>query len=108
MLTSTQRATRPTKPAAAKLPYPKLPDNFDDKAFWLAVYLRDQAELAQLQQLTQTKEFLRKNRAFQHAIHGAINHQRDDIKLTLGYTLQNGMLPFAHAHTTYFDQQVAA
>lgn len=98
----------PRKPAAAKLPYPELPENSDDKAFWLAAYLRDQAELDQLRQLTQTKEFWRKNRAFQHAIHGAINHQRDDIKLSLGYALQNGMLPFAHARTTYFDQQVAA
>ena len=98
----------PRKPAAAKLPYPELPDNSDDKAFWLAAYLRDQAELAQLQQLTQTKEFCRKNLALQHAIYGAINHQRNDIRLSLGYTLQNGLLPFAHASTTYFDQQVAA
>lgn len=98
----------PRKPAAAKLPYPELPDNSGDKAFWLAVYLRDQAELAQLQQLTQTKEFWRKNPALQHAIYGAINHQRDEIRLSLGYTLQNGLLPFAHASTTFFDQQVAA
>lgn len=95
------------KPPAVKAPYPELPDS-ESKAFWLAAYLCYQAELEQLRKITEAKGFWRKNSALQHAIYGAIRHQHDEIKLALGYTVQEGLLPFAHAHTTYFDQQVPA
>ena len=95
--------SRPRKAAAGNLPYPKLPDSAH-KGFWLAVYLQQQAELDQLQRFSQTKECKKKNLAFTSAIYLAIHHYGEEIKLSLGYAKKDGLLPFAHASTTYFAE----
>jgi len=101
-MTATHTAAQLRKPVlAAKSQYPELPAS-ESRLFWLAAYLRDQAELLELNKLV--TEMHRRNRSsvLLHALYAAQRHQEDDIKLTLGYVMQDGLLPLAWHGTTVF------
>ncbi len=101
-----QRTSR--RPQARKAPvYPELPSS-DDKGFSLAVLLRDQAEEESVSQLTSTKAFSKLTKPLRYAMFGAQAEAREQARTYAGYCQKEGLLPFAHAQTTYFDQQVTA
>lgn len=104
---TTQRATVARTPARSKPVYPRLPDT-NHLGFWLAVLLCEQAELEEVCKFQRAKGFFSKPTALQYAMYTSARLMRDQMKVTLGYVIEEGLLPFAHAHTTYFDQQVAA
>ncbi len=105
--TATQRAAVARTPARSKPVYPQLPDT-DHPGFWLAVFLREQAELDEVRKIQQSKGFYKKPEALQYAVHTSQRLMREQMKVSQGYLIEEGQLPFAHAHTTYFDQQVPA
>lgn len=108
MQTPTRRATRREAPAAVEaLPYPEL-GSTDQPHFWLAVYFRNLSEMVALQGLAMEMCKRRRPERVTMALHGAVNAKRQDIKLSLGYVVENGALPFAHPATTFFHKQVAA
>ena len=100
--TTARRAVR-SKPAV----YPRLPDT-DRPGFWLAVFLIGMAELDELNKISQAKGYWLKSDAFQGAIHTTKRLMREDLKVATGYMVEDGMLLFAHAHTTYFAQEGSA
>lgn len=106
MTTTTRRAPRAHK--AEKPLYPELP-NTDHPGFWLAAFFRDMAELDCLDKL-HSSLYRRSNvdRVTCTAISGAIGHARQELATAAGYVKDEGLLPFAHQHTTYFAQQGGA
>jgi hypothetical protein len=101
--TTTQRVTKRAKPAApAALPYPNYED-FPEKLFWLCVYFRDLTELEALEALTLEMHRRHRPQPLLFALSGAKSHQKSEIKLPLGYVIEGGLLPFAHATTTIFS-----
>lgn len=105
--TTTQRkATSRTKARTA----PVYPDHLaaSNHAYFLATLLREQAQLEELAALYCAPGFLRKPDQFQDAIYCAAGRTKHEINKSLKFVVDDGLLPFAHAHTTYFAQQVAA
>lgn len=102
---TTQRAVK----ARSKAPvYPELPGT-EHKGFWLAALLRDQAEMDELEKLVKWSYAKRDtNTPRNMALIGAHGHQQREVKESATQTQKRGLLPFAHAHTTYFDLQVEA
>jgi hypothetical protein len=101
--------TQRTVKARTKAPvYPDLPQT-SHKGFWLAALLRDQAEMHELEQLI-TKAYAKfnGNKPRNMALMGAHGHQQRELNESARNAQEFGLLPFAHAHTTYFDQQLAA
>lgn len=70
--------------------------------------LREQSQYEELLSLTNDKGFFKKTDQFKDAIHTSAGRTYNEIQKSLKYVISDGLLPFAHAHTTYFDQQVAA
>ncbi len=103
--------TKPTATRAkpAKVLYPDS-DQHPESLFWLAVFFRDAAELDVLQALVKEKHRLKKppHNAVFYALYGAIDAAKKELKMPLGYLIEQGQLPFAHSSTTIFDKQVAA
>lgn len=107
MQTTTQRPAKARSQATKRPVYPRYPDT-EHPGFWLAVLLCKQCELDEIQVIRRGKGFSNKSDRLQSAMWSALSLMREDMKLALGYVVEEGLLPFAHAHTTYFDQQVAA
>jgi hypothetical protein len=96
-------STTPKRRQRTKAPvYPTLPDT-ENSAFWLAALLRDHAEheaLIKLADKTSSKRVV-----CHHALVHAQYEKLQKIKETSGkYCLNDGLLPFAWAGTTYFEQ----
>lgn len=93
---------------AIKPVHPALPST-DHKGFWLAVYLQDEARLEVLR--SEADKYRAKRSATETgnlAFISAIGYMQADAKTHARHTLEDGLLLCAHAHTTYFNQQVAA
>lgn len=103
---TTQRAVRARTKAAAPV-RPRLP-NTEHPGFWLAVFLIQSAELDALVKHTRSAAMRKTPSVLQDALYDAQRLMRGEIGLPVGYMVKEGLLPFAHVHTTYFDQQVAA
>lgn len=101
MQASTKRPGKARKQAAAKLPYPELPDS-DSKLFWLAAYQRDDAELDALKQLTNCRAFIKRSTIARMAIIGAVGLQQSARNASLHRAIEDGSLLFAHPATTVF------
>ncbi len=102
-----QRAVRASTQACKTPVYPEHQSS-DNIGFFLACLLREQAQRDALHQLTREKSFPRKSQPLQHAVYHGITLHDEEIKKSIKYVIQDGMLPYAHAYTTYFDKQVAA
>lgn len=103
MQTPTQRGTKRTNPAApAPLPYPDT-NAVPEQLFWLGAYFRDLTESVALDALIQEMHRRHRPLPLLHALSGARIHQKSDVKLSLGYVVQLGLLPFAHPNTTIFN-----
>ena len=105
MHTSTQqpRAHRGTR---AKTPiYPDLPssDSPLGRFFWLAAFLRDQAELEAINGLIDKPSHIKSPRPLRMALYGALRTQENDLSKSLSQVCSNGLLPFAHQQTTVFN-----
>lgn len=104
MQTTTRRTRNAHKPAV----FPNLPST-DHPGFWLAAFLRDAAELDALKE---QRRLYNKKKSYceitGRAFSSADYELRKIASHSLSYAVRDGLLPFAHAHTTYFDQQVAA
>lgn len=107
MQISAQRSVR-TKSQAHNTPaYPEHQSS-DHPGFFLACLLREQTHREELIRLTRSADFRRKTEPLKAAIYSGASLLEKEICSSLKYVIQDGLLPFAHAHTTYFDQQVAA
>jgi hypothetical protein len=99
------------KPASKAPCYPDLPDDISIRGrgdFWLAIAFRTGAEYEALQNvLFTTYKAKRENKVLQMALCGAMGELERATRKAIKDVIKEGLLPFAHAHTTYFDQQVA-
>lgn len=112
MQTSTPRLTKARKPTT-KAPATKAPAYPEHQAsehtgYFLACLLREQAQYEALCTISAAAGFYRKPQALQDAIFSAQGHTSVEIERSLRYVISDGLLPFAHASTTYFDRQVVA
>ena len=112
MQASTQSPSRTRKTQSKVLAYPDLPEPGTGKSgeFRLAWFLCEAAEQEELQKLL-TASYApsrRSNNILQMALCGAIGIKRAEASRAIYEVVKAGLLPFAHAHTTYFNQQVAA
>ncbi len=93
----------------ARIPvYPDLPLPGQPQSFWLAAYLRDAAHLDEINAQIKKPGFHNKKDAYVGAIYTARQALLKEAQESFKYVISDGLLPFAHAHTTYFDQRVAA
>lgn len=102
---TTQRAVKARTKAPASV-YPRLPSS-EHPGFWLAVFLIDSAELEALDKHRRTAAIRKAPWVLKQALWNSQRLMRENMQLSTGYVVQEGLLPFAHAHTTYFDQPVA-
>ena len=103
-------ATRKT-PASKAPAYPDLPDPETAKpgVFRLAWFLLESAEQEALQKPLDACYCARQpNNILKLALCSAVNAKRYEAYSAIKQVLSAGLLPFAHSHTTYFDQQAAA
>lgn len=106
MQTSTHR------PATARTQTHKAPVYPDyaassDPAFFLACLLREQAQYDALGTITGGHSFHRKPLQFRDVIYTSLGRCSNEIEKSLRYVISDGLLPFAHAHTTYFAKVAA-
>lgn len=103
---TTQRAVK----ARVKAPAPVRPRllNTNHPGFWLAILLINQAEIDAVSAHRHSKTAAKWPQALVEGMWNAERLMKQELQLSLGYVQKEGLLPFAHAHTTYFDQQVAA
>lgn len=97
--------TRP--PRARETPTYPSHQHHNSPAFFLGCLLREQAQQEAIRHLA-IKEVFRKNRALADAAFHCVCRLDEAIKKSIKYVVEDGLLPFAHARTTYFDQQVPA
>ena len=105
MHTSTQRSTRTRKPAAARLPYPDLPE-LPNRLFGLALYQRQCAEhQALVAAYSEENLKTRCNDALVMAMIGAACDLKNTIKGQARVLVEEGLLPFAFEGTTALEHQ---
>ncbi len=107
---TTQRTVkaRSKAPKKAQVAYPELPRGASGGEFFLAAWLIEMAEYEGLQTLINRASFGKEPKALRYGVFAGAGAILDRAKISLEYVVRDGMLPFAHAHTTYFDLQVAA
>lgn len=104
MQTTTHRPARARKAAAPV--YPRT--NANHPGYFLACLLREQGQREALCVLTNKNGFFRQPESLQDAVYRSIANIDNQIEQSIKWVVQDGQLPFAHAQTTYFEQQVAA
>ena len=103
-------STRNT-PASKAPAYPNLPDPETAKpgVFSLAWFLIEAAEQEALQKLLDECYLVcQPNNILRLALCSAVSARRYEAYSAIKQVLSAGLLPYAHSHTTYFDQQAAA
>ena len=108
---TTQRTVKARSKAPKAAVYPRAdrkPPESDQGGFWLSVMLCHERECEEIKAICKTQLYHKGCDARQYALIAAEMHLRDEARAAAKYVLRLGMLPYAHAHTTYFDQQVAA
>ena len=106
---TTQRSVRARSKAKPHFAYPEhqVGCSGTDPKFMLACWLREQAQREALKELVHSKSFDKKSEPLRYGVYAGMLALEEAAKISLKYVVRDGMLPFAHAHTTYFEQVAA-